>query len=534
MKPHSLRLIDPACLVSSIWRRPCRWLLYILFLYGGPAAMTATAADNAVWSVEYLNSRKAEWDQLLGAPIKVEGRISVNGKGNLRLAKCEASFVVADSSNRSLSGKAAVEISGRFKKDKDNGRLYFDVDQIDVISSDIDKYDSRSARLAKAGPEEWYALGDWASDRSRFYEDTELGKKAQAAYERGVSVAWRGLANDDFKGRFELAGKITRFKLPDEKRMELMHEGYRMKWTAAIKAKLNDAEAWKQFASEMANDLPGCTQAVAKLPKEMKEKYENDPLVVYRTAPDEIRRQLHRMFYVTVILKPILNEAEQDGRNGDVIADRIEQIAPEATVLADQYRSLKLTWRLERASTATRAEIEQLANEFRSRRQPDLARQAILVWLQAREPRLREDGALGLLQLADDCLKLLHDEAKAVRILEEAYKLDPNFKDVPQKLNSLGYYLNGVTWMKGIPQQPESPTTPINDQSPGGITIGMTASHLAQVMGGRAGSITRISTKQGFTEVWCYQPRGTSRIIVRLKRDKLATEAMVMDYRSEK
>lgn len=493
-------------------------------------ALPAAAADN-VWSVEFLNSKKGEWDQLAGAALHIEGRVSLSGRGHMKLAKCEVQFIVGDLATRTLS-KGCVELTGRFKRD--NGKLIFDVERIDPLPSDVDQYESRVTRFRNPKSDDWYALGDWASDRSRFYDDAELARKAMSAYDHGVTAAWRSLTADDAKGRFELADKVTRYKLSDARRQELMHEGYRVLWTAALKSKSTDAETWKQLAAQLANDLPGCKRVLEKVPDDLRERYEREPLLTYREASDEIRQQLHRMFYAAVLLKPIQDEAAPDGSNADLIADRIDQQVPEAKSLSDQYRLQKLYWRLKRAATATRGEIEQLAAEFRARRQPEQARQAAIDWLQAREPRLREDGVLGLLQLGDDYLALLNDEVRASRFLMEAHKLDPALKDVATRLNSLGYTLVGGTWVKGAPPRPDAMALATPELPAGGIVIGMTATQLATSMGGRPASLTRVVTKQAVTEVWCYLPFGASRLIVRLERPSTAVESTVVDFHNER
>jgi hypothetical protein len=224
---------------------------------------TTFAADTA-WSVEFLNSRKAEWDQLVGPTIKIEGRITLYGKTQLKLAKCDLIFTASEATIRSILSKGAAEITGRFKRD--NNKLVFEVDRVQMLPSDIEQYELKSVRLRNPKPEEWYALGDWATERSNFYDDAELARRAQSAYEHGIAVAVRKLAADDARGRFELAGKVTRYKLPDARRMELMHEGYRVQFNATAKSPQTAPADWKQLASQIANDLPGSTQPLTKCP----------------------------------------------------------------------------------------------------------------------------------------------------------------------------------------------------------------------------------------------------------------------------
>ena len=476
---------------------------------------TAFAADN-VWSVEFLNSRKAEWEQLVGPAVRVEGRVALHGKGNLRLAKCELNFRVTESQLRLLNNKKTIEISGRFKREE--GKVWFEVAQIQAIPSDLEQFESRSSKLRNPRPAEWYELGDWAVERSRFYDDAELAKRGAAAYAQGLKAEWRLLPADDGEARLKLAVQAKEYKFPDDQRMELLHEGYRQLWLAASKVEQPTAESWRQLAARLAKDLPGCTEALPEYPAELKKRYDSEPLTVYRESPPETRRQLHRMFYAAIVLKPILSEAATDGRDGHLIAERIEQTIPEEQTLAEKSRAARLAWRLARVASITRQEAEQLASDYRTRQQPADATLALQTWLKSREPRMREDGSHSLLEHAEEYLELLKDEDKAASLLKEAYKLDPKFEDVTRRLSSLGYKLDRGAWTKNGGSTPPTNRPVSETTAPGGVSIGMTASALRANMGARPDSISRAITKSGVIEIWNYGDIGSARLTFHLER----------------
>jgi len=493
-------------------------------------APTTLAAEN-VWSVEYLNSRKAEWEQLVGPTIRIEGRITLHGKGQLRLAKCELVFHVTDAQLRPLNGKRTVELAGKLKKD--DGKLSFEVAQIQVVPTDVEQFESRTVKLRNPRPGEWYELGDWAAGRGRYYDDAELTKKALTAYANGVKIEWRALTADDGEARIRLAHKVQEYRLPDDQRMEILHEGYWLLWQTALKAKQPDPAVWSQLATRLADDLPGSTQPLPQFPAALKQRYEREALTLYRESPEATRRQLHRLFYAAIVLKPIVLEAAADGRDGDLVADRIERAVPEEQAFAEKYREAKLAWRLARAATATRQEVEQLASDYRSRQLPVPARQALQTWLLAREGRLREDGSTGLMQLADDYLALLRDETKAASLLKEAYKLDPAFEDVARKLESLGYKFDRGAWTREVAAKPAGDLPKPEATPSGGIAVGMKASALRTLMG-RPGSTGRAITGTGLIEVWSYGTPGTTRLIVHLERTGPSGDAKVIEFGNER
>jgi hypothetical protein len=491
--------------------------------------VTTSHAADAVWSVEFLNSRKAEWEQLAGPLIRIEGRVGLHGNRQLRLSKCDLIFHVTEQQLRLLGNKKAVEIHGRFKREE--GKLRFEVSQLQSIPTDLEQFDSRSVKLRNPQPADWYELGDWAFHRSRFYDDADLAKKGADAYAHGIKADWRSLAPDDGEARIRLAVKAKEYMLPDDARLEILHEGYRQLWSAALKSNNPAEDMWRQLAKRVATDLPSSTIALADYPLELKRQYEQEPLTVYREAKPEVRLQIHRLFYAAIVLKPIINAAAADGRDGLAVAERIEQAIPEEQALAAKYREARLTWRLTRVATATRQEVEQLASDFRTKEQPALATQALQSWLKSREPRMREDGSHSLLQHAEEYLELLKDEDKAASLLKEAYKLDPMFEDVSRRLTSLGYRLERGQWSKeGIASPNSLPAPPsIKEQDQAGAYIGMTATALRTHMGSRPEAISRIVTKSGSVEVWTYGNSGNSRLTFYLERTG-REEAKVIEF----
>ena len=147
---------------------------------------------------------------------------------------------------------------------------------------------------------------------------------------------------------------------------------------------------------------------------------------------------------------------------------------------------------------------------------------------------MRQDGALGLMQLADEYLALLQDERKAVAVLVEANKLDPAFADVLEKFKSLGYVNAGGTWIKANPSAAPDPAATMDQPVPGTVAKGMNAVAARNAMGGRPSSFARVLTKKGASEVWSYGQPGTSRLIILLEGTSLSPEMKVLEIRNER
>ena len=371
------------------------------------------------------------------------------------------------------------------------------------------------SKLTRATSSEWRELGEWIDRISRFYADEELTKKANLAFAKSVEVEYESLKPTDAEGRFSLAQKIIDWKLPERRQRELIHEGLRIQWQVLQKTEPANPAAWGKFASILTEKLTGTTEPLAKIPANLQEVYEQDPVATYRKANDDLRTQLHRLFFVAVTRKRLLYGAKSDGRNGDAIADEIEQQIPEELVQAQQQRELQLTYRVAHVATAPRSEVENLSAALRDRGKLEQAQHVLIEWIKSHELRLKGDGVVGLMQLADEYLGLLGNESVAVEYLRDAYRLDPTYDEVKTKLTSLGYQWQNSRWQKATPGKPLNVVP--SPQSPTGIQFGMTATDLRTMMGGPH-SLTRAITSRGITEVWSYGPIGGSRLVVRLEQ----------------
>ena len=472
---------------------------------------TCIAAEN-VWSVQKLNLNKP-WDKYIESTMRIEGRVGSFGGGQLRLLRCEAKFTIDNSKLRTVAAKNTVELTGRFKKE--GSKLEFVVSELKVVQGYAEQYESRALKLKRASEDEWTELGDWASRLGQFYDDADLTKKANEAYSRAIEAQYESLKPTDAEGRFSLAKKIEEWKLPARRKMELIHEGLRVQWQTLQKVEPPDPAVWQTFADGLKDQLDGTQEVFLKIPRDLKETYDQDPIATYRKANDELRNQLHRLFFVAVTRKRLMHGASSDGRDGDSIAEKIDQLIPEEAALAENQRKLRLTYRLTNVDTATRSDVENLAAKFLERAQPVEAKQALTQWVKAHELRLKGDGVIGLKQLADEYLTLLNNEPVAVEYLTDAYRIDPTDDEVKSKLATLGYQWRNSRWLKGAPANPDVQTS--MTESPSGISANMTATDLRKLLG-QPSSLSRAITSRGITEVWCYGPAGSSRLVVRLEQ----------------
>jgi hypothetical protein len=490
------------------------------------------AADHSyVWSVQTLNENKP-WDRFVGSPtpIRVEGRILTGGNGQLRLQRCDVVFTVEKIKLQNFSARDWVEIKGQFKKE--NGKVVFAVDELNPTSSYIEQFDHQKLKLRRASADDWVELGNWAAERANFYEDPDLTRRANEAYSTAIELEYQALKRTEMsqkrldpEGRFALAKKMESYKLPDRRRTELIHEGLRVQWQSLQKAEPPDPKAWQEFADRLPGRLTGTTTPLKMIAPDLKETYTQDPDSAYRKASDEIRPQLHRLFYISVIRKILLFEEHPDGRDGDKIAAQIESLIPEESALAESERRKRMEFGLKNIGTVTRSEAEKLAAAYRERGQDDIVKKVLADWIMSHEMRLKGDGLTGLLQLADEYTTLLDDRQKALECLLDAAKIDPTFDELKSKLISFGYQFRDGRWVKSRIEPADSQAADSSTE----IRKGMSATNLRSLLG-QPRSLSRAITSRGMTEVWVFGPVGSTPLIVRLEKRSGDTEPHVTSF----
>jgi len=490
------------------------------------AATTSGWCADHVMSIQKLNDSKP-WERFVDAPLAttIEGRVGVSGGGLLRFLKCDLRFKVDSTRLKLIGSKENVEVKGHFKKE--GSRVEFVVDELRTMSSYADQFDFQAAKLKRPTAEEWTELGNWIGERGKFYEDPELLQKANDAYLSAIDVQYRALKSTDSEGRLRLAKKVEEQNLSPRRQMDLIHEALRIQWQGLQKTEPADIASWTKFAEQLASQFSGADQPIKSVPQNLKDSYDQDPVGTYRKATDDVRKTLHRLFYVAVIRKRLLNGASIDGRDGESIADQIEKLIPEEQALAEKQRLAGLPYRLANIRSANRAEAESLAAAYRARGENDNALMALTQWVKSHELQLKKDGVVGLVQLADEYLTLLKNEPVAIEYLLDAHRLDPKFDEVHQKLTSLGYSLQGGQWRKSaaLPRD-VAKTAPQNAM---GIREGQTATELRNQLG-QPPSLARAITSRGITEIWSFGSPGSTRLVVRLEQRGRDPEPKVTAY----
>ena len=416
-----------------------------------PISANAAGAE----SLESFIEQKPQWPDLVGSTFRIEGRYSVFTRDLVRMKNCDLAFKSTQQLKASGTSKV-IEISGRLAKEGTSGKLYFEVDQIRFLPTDLQSLAERERTISRGTAKQWYELAEWATARGKFYSDDELLERAKVINRKGLQLERQELKELTPQTLRQLSARVPELGLDDVLRLDWLHESLSLEWESLQKSApkpdlaADEFDVTKdplfQFLQRLDKDMPGAmTRADNVLPLEVNEYHRNATLT-YRNANDSRRRKFERLFHVEVATEAIRRIAKPDDSNGGEVANRIDEFLPEQHDLAEQHRDRELAFLSKNSATLTRNRLGELVQRCRDRKLEALAKEAISLWLTRREQSLRKDGVTGLIQVADDRLALLQDQPGASALLLEALQLAPTNVDIHERLTKLGYQKVNDQW----------------------------------------------------------------------------------------
>ena len=503
--------------------------LFILAL-NFPATTQAAGAQ----SLESFIALKPQWSELVDSTFRIEGRYAILTRDSLRMRNCDLPFKSMQLPKASGTSKV-IEVSGRLAKEATSGKLYFEVDQIRFLPTDLQSLAERERAISRGTAKQWYELADWASARGKFYNDDELLERAKVINRNGLKLERQELKELTPQNLRQLSARVPGLGLDDALRLDWLHESLSLEWESLQKSApkpdltADEFDTTKdplfQFLQRLDKDLPGAmTRADNVLPLEVNE-YRRNSVLTYRNANDSRRRKFERLFHVEVATVAIQRITKPDDSNGGEVANRIDEFLPEQHDLAEQHRDRELAFLSKNSATLSRNRLGELVQRCRDRKQEALAKEAITLWLTRREQSLRKDGVTGLIQLADERLALLQDQPGASTLLIEALKLAPTNEDIHERLTKLGYQKINDQWVppQSAPLTPNSPK-PVGEETDrernirlGVPTVKMTSAELLKCLGAPQ-SLTRVATAGRITETWTYRDGVTVRHTITVVR----------------
>lgn len=504
--------------------------LLALFLLLVPSSVRAAGAQ----SMESFLELKPKWGDLVGSSFRIEGHYAFLVRDSLKMKNCDLPF--KSSQPIKLPGASrVVEVSGRLAKDMNTGKLYFEVDQVKQLPTDLQTLADRERAILRGTAKQWYELAEWAASRGKFYSDEELIERAQVANRKGLNLERKELKELTPDALRALTARIPELGLEDSLRLDWLHESYCLEWEALQKSArpvdltADELDLTKdplfQLLERLDKDLPGAKTPAGEVLPLLANEYRRNAALTYHNASEAKRRTLDRLFHAEIATTAIARITKPDGSNGSEVANRIDELIPEQHALAEKHRDAELAFFAKTSATLTRNQLGDLVQRCKDRKQEALANEAITRWLTRREQSLRKDGVTGLIQLSDERLALLQDRPGAGALLLEALQVAPKNEDIIERLKKLGYQEVNGQWVapQAIPAVPNVPLPVANETELerfirlGVPKIGMTPAQLLKCLGSPQ-SLTRVASSGRVTETWTYRDGATVRYTVTVDR----------------
>ena len=478
-----------------------------------------TSVHAAGQSVEDFLKLKPRWPKLVGVSFRIEGRLATGAGTTLKLSKLPLLFI-SEKELPDLSGSdVVVEVVGRLQRGPADV-FEFKLISVKKVESDLERLNRLRVDLPRYDPEPWYELGDWATNRVRFYQssrpvDERLQEEATELYRMALRKERTAMTDPDYQQLRTLALKSERYGLGREMKLPLLYEGHYRSWDK-IRRKASSEEL-ANVALRIATELPEGNTPAEVFDPELLEEWKKGPVGFYLEAPESLRPQLHRLLYQQVMLESIEKDAASDGKNGREIAARLEKFIPEFTTLAAQYRAKELEWRVEHVEELSRAQALALQQELTESGDEARADETFRRWFRTIETKLRQEGAEGLVELASEYETLFDDGPTAVELLLEAERRKPGSGYVAERLEAYGWRQVDGRWRRqeDINQDSGSPIErAIREKR---VIRGMTSQQVRKSIG-RPDAVTRVLTSRDVIEYWVYGTTSGARMSVRVVR----------------
>ncbi|GAB4148029.1 MAG: hypothetical protein Tsb009_21550 [Planctomycetaceae bacterium] len=502
---------DSQLSISSIIRSTSAVLLVMWVL-------SSETAFGQLKSTQQFNSEKSRWGNYaaIKQKIRLEGRLSSSSPTLLKLRKCELTFRKSNGTPLPKLGRKAeaVEVEGYLVRDSRNPRkFFFHVTGLRERPSDLDVFNRMKRTLPPGEAKTWYSLGKWARNRGQFYEDKILLEEAEKSLETGLQLERARIARDDWGALRKLIAKAKTLSSSTSLPTLWTHEVHRMRWTTYRKS---GKPTFAKLISDIEKDWPASTLPMKTPQPKWEQSYLKDPLATYRQAKPAERKWLHRILYREIQLQEILSDAHRDGSNGFLIAGRIEKIVPERKDLVKLYRDRALSYRKSKVEKLSRAEAIELAKLLREHQQDKQATESLRRWLKAQHSLRKKQGAIGLMLLAEDYIRLINDKKTAIELLKQAHQLSPETEEPVTRLKELGYHLK--TQRATGNGKSALPTTARKTIAPGKVTLGMNPEDVRRAMFGPPTTIFRSAARRNISEIWVYGKRNEPRLVLHFRR----------------
>lgn len=436
---------------------------------------------------------------------------------------------------KSPPGDPAIQVRGVLKRD--GAGMACEVKSFQLFPSDAVRLDRAVAGLPANDFPSRKAWSTWGLQRAQAFDDRPLREKALQVEGDAFRLEAESLHGADApRGWMQLAEQARSRQIPEPEPSALAHKAFRANLgTAASSEDL--AELVKSIERFFPKAKLGGSRAPAQ-DETSRAEYSKDPGHAYRTAPADVRSYLDRRLWVDAMEKRMRVMAQNDPRAAIDLASRSETELPEQKELAADLINIGIESALRNVAGFRLAEAKAISQTIRDRfHKPESAETFLVEWLKAQRGKLSQTDADGRLSLATRYEELTNDRRTAMDLIRQAWKIDPNSKDVIQAFRRRGYHKIGGEWVEDGSQartlatSPDNPSSPLSGAKSSQTGMrGLGPEEVRQKLGSRPARVVYSASKGKLIEQWIYFEPTRTRYVNFIHTPNQLKSKVISDY----
>lgn len=492
-------------------------------------------------TVQEMLENKASWESWAneGRKISVAGRYEGRTAQNFRLIMLPIAMTAPKNNPvpEKLQTGQTMEVSGILRMS--SGRMTFDVSRMIIGDTDVERLRKEAARFPENDSDQLYAIAESYLKIADFYNDDRLRTEVRTVRMEGFRRL-RIQFQNDVRALREHAETATSLGLGERLAAEVRFESILLLWRQLFPtgaSNVEDAEqkdaTKEELLRQIREQLKGWDVPDSQWDAVLSEKFEKGAVLMYSEADETLRLRIHRRLFRDTMNHQILGRREPDGSNGFLLAAQLREVLPEEEQAAVKLEDEETAFRLKHISELSRTELEQLGDILKKRSRTDEWIPALKQWTTAQEIKFADSGLDGLLRTAGEYLyvadrwQISSFRDAGADVLKRAWAVageqaPAEANRIEQQLKSLGWERIRNEWLTSS-QISALPSDNVQlAMREGRVVPEMTAEQVIATIG-QPSRVSRIVSARLIRELWIYDARGGSGVVVQLRRSRTET-----------
>jgi tetratricopeptide (TPR) repeat protein len=420
----------------------------------------------------------------------------------------------------------AIRLEGILKREGE--QLVCDVTNLELFPGDLERLEGEAPALSPRDAEGRAALARWAERRGMDFKDEALLDRGRRLEAEALRIEAERPSTDPARQWLALARRGRQRRAAEPEPSALAHRALAGRLVNAedvdgVQSLLKDVqEFWPDSPRPIAGPAqePGPENRNPEADLEAwLTPYARDPAAAYRAAPPPVRAALdHRLWADATQRLAELRMAADPGRALEY-AQEAAQALPDRPLVGKRLIGEALKTAMRDIAALRQGDVEALAQVYRGTlRQPEAANDLLRRWLDdQRDHRLSSTDAEGRVLLAGRYETMLGDRATAVALLQDAWRIDPQSREVSDAFRRLGFRKVRDQWVESTraagPDQesgagPATGLDPTNSRAAVGAQNsslrGLTPQEIRVRLGGKPNRIIWSASQGQVLEQWIY------------------------------